>query len=70
MADVAGTEPVFLDATAETTVPGGPVGGQTRVSLRNEHLSYIMTWWVAKSIKYRLLDQTYNEKTLQVTGLK
>ena len=44
MADVAGTEPVFLDAKAETTVPGGPVGGQTRVSLRNEHLSYVMTW--------------------------
>jgi cytochrome oxidase assembly protein ShyY1 len=44
MAHVAGTEPVFLDAKAETTVPGGPVGGQTRVSLRNEHLSYILTW--------------------------
>lgn len=45
MANVAGTEPVFLDATAGTTVPGGPVGGQTRVSLRNEHLSYILTWY-------------------------
>jgi len=45
MAHVAGTEPVFLDATAGSTVTGGPVGGQTRVSLRNEHLSYILTWY-------------------------
>lgn len=44
MADVAGTEPVFLEASAETTVPGGPIGGQTRVSLRDEHLSYLLTW--------------------------
>ena len=27
-----------------TTVPGGPIGGQTRVTLRNEHLQYIFTW--------------------------
>jgi hypothetical protein len=44
MAEKAGTEAVFLDATAETTVPGGPMGGQTRVSLRDEHLSYLLTW--------------------------
>lgn len=30
--------------SAESTVPGGPVGGQTRVTLRNEHLQYIITW--------------------------
>ncbi|KAJ6651837.1 hypothetical protein lerEdw1_016433 [Lerista edwardsae] len=29
----------------ESTVPGGPIGGQTRVSLRNEHLQYIITWY-------------------------
>lgn len=27
-----------------TSVPGGPIGGQTNVQLRNEHLSYIATW--------------------------
>ena len=27
-----------------TTVTGGPVGGQTRVTLRNDHLQYIFTW--------------------------
>ena len=36
-----------LPSTAETSTPGGPLGGQTRVTLRNEHMSYIITWWVA-----------------------
>lgn len=45
MAQICETEPYFLDATAESTVPHGPVGGQTRVTLRNEHLSYIFTWF-------------------------
>nr|XP_029734449.1 SURF1-like protein [Aedes albopictus]XP_029734452.1 SURF1-like protein [Aedes albopictus] len=45
MSEQCGTEPYFLDATVESTVPNGPVGGQTRVTLRNEHLSYIFTWF-------------------------
>ncbi|KAG5896343.1 hypothetical protein JTB14_005823 [Gonioctena quinquepunctata] len=45
MASVAGTAPIFLDATNDFDIPGGPVGGQTRISLRNEHLSYILTWF-------------------------
>ena len=28
-----------------TSVPGGPIGGQTNVQLRNEHTSYILTWF-------------------------
>lgn len=40
-----GSEPYFLDARFETTIPGGPVGGQTRASLRNDHLSYLITWF-------------------------
>ena len=33
-----------LSLSLATTVPGGPIGGQTRVTLRNEHLQYIFTW--------------------------
>ncbi|XP_018563519.1 surfeit locus protein 1 [Anoplophora glabripennis] len=40
-----GSLPVLLDATNEFDVPEGPIGGQTRISLRNEHLSYILTWF-------------------------
>lgn len=32
--------------TVGSTIPGGPIGGQTRVTLRNEHMQYIITWWV------------------------
>ncbi|XP_004482461.1 surfeit locus protein 1 [Dasypus novemcinctus] len=45
MARVTGADPIFLDADFQSTVPGGPIGGQTRVSLRNEHLQYIITWY-------------------------
>lgn len=61
MARVTGAQPVFIDAVLESTIPGGPIGGQTRVTLRNEHMQYIATWyglclatsymWYAKFIK-------------------
>lgn len=43
MSQILNTAPIFLDAV--DTVPGGPQGGQTRVTMRNEHLSYLMTWY-------------------------
>ncbi|XP_019727722.1 surfeit locus protein 1 [Hippocampus comes] len=61
MSDVTGAQPIFIDADLASTIPGGPVGGQTRVTLRNEHMQYIITWyglcastaymWYAKFIK-------------------
>nr|XP_054113292.1 surfeit locus protein 1-like [Callithrix jacchus] len=45
MARITGAEPIFIDADFKSTVPGGPIGGQTRVTLRNEHLQYIVTWY-------------------------
>lgn len=39
------TEKILIDADESCTVPGGPIGGQTRVNLRNEHVSYILTWY-------------------------
>lgn len=45
MAQCTGSEPVFLDIVSECDIDGGPIGGQTRVALRNEHLSYIFTWY-------------------------
>lgn len=44
MCQLTGATPVFLDARHETTVSGGPIGGQTRIGLRNEHLQYALTW--------------------------
>lgn len=45
MAAQADSLPIFLDATNDFDVRGGPIGGQTRVTLRNEHMSYILTWF-------------------------
>ncbi|KAM9083548.1 surfeit locus protein 1 isoform 1-T1 [Megaptera novaeangliae] len=45
MARLTGAEPIFIDADFKSTVPGGPIGGQTRVTLRNEHVQYILTWY-------------------------
>lgn len=45
MCELTGADPIFLDAKYESTIKGGPIGGQSRVTLRNEHLSYIVTWY-------------------------
>ncbi|XP_069097904.1 surfeit locus protein 1 [Pleurodeles waltl] len=45
MGRVTGAEPILIDANLKSTVPGGPIGGQTRVTLRNEHMQYIVTWY-------------------------
>ncbi|XP_062845048.1 surfeit locus protein 1 [Trichomycterus rosablanca] len=62
MAKATGAEEIFIDAVFDSTIPGGPIGGQTRVTLRNEHMQYIITWyglcaatsymWYAKFIKH------------------
>ncbi|MDZ4736575.1 MAG: SURF1 family protein [Rhodospirillaceae bacterium] len=38
--------PLYLEAIA-TDLPGGfPIGGQTRLELRNDHLQYAVTWFL------------------------
>lgn len=38
--------PVFLDAVYDAKgAHNAPIGGQTRVTLRNDHLSYLVTWF-------------------------
>lgn len=40
-----GVKPFYLEAEA-VRVPGGfPIGGQTRLTLRNDHLQYALTWF-------------------------
>lgn len=45
MAQVAEAEPIYIELSVGYGTPGGPIGGQTRITLRNEHLSYIVTWY-------------------------
>lgn len=44
MSKLVDSEPIMIDAVVECSIPGGPIGGQTNISLRNEHVSYIITW--------------------------
>ncbi|KAL4122605.1 hypothetical protein QTP88_014902 [Uroleucon formosanum] len=45
MSKLVDSEPIMIDAVVECSIPGGPIGGQTNISLRNEHVSYIITWY-------------------------
>ncbi|XP_063067040.1 surfeit locus protein 1 [Engraulis encrasicolus] len=45
MSMATGAEAIFIDADLASTIPGGPIGGQTRVTLRNEHMQYVITWY-------------------------
>ena len=45
MARMTEAAPLFFDADYDSTVKGGPIGGQTIVNVRNEHVSYIVTWY-------------------------
>lgn len=43
------TLPLIMDldlaSSNQAASQGGPVGGQTRIALRNDHVQYMMTWW-------------------------
>lgn len=41
---------LILFFSKASTISGGPVGGQTRVTLRNDHLQYIFTWYVSEQL--------------------
>lgn len=59
MAANVGAEPIFIDAVKESSVLGGPLGGQTRVTLRNEHLSYIFTWYTLSALTTAMWVRKY-----------
>lgn len=44
MCELTGADPFYIDADLQSTIPGGPIGGQTVVTLRDEHLTYVVTW--------------------------
>lgn len=64
MARVLRTAPIFVDADQILSKGEGPIGGQTQLNVRNEHLNYAITWfslsilcivmWYAKYGKVRI----------------
>jgi len=59
MAALSNTAPVFIDADYSSTLPGGPIGGQTVMHLRNEHWSYIITWYTLTAATSLMWIQKY-----------
>ncbi|XP_046818121.1 surfeit locus protein 1 isoform X1 [Vespa crabro] len=45
MAKMADTSPIFIDLWSVKDPPEGPLSCQTRITLRNEHFSYMVTWY-------------------------
>lgn len=45
MANKLKTVPLFIDAEQDPKRTQGPIGGQTQLQIRNEHLNYAITWF-------------------------
>ena len=43
--NMANYAPVYVEADATGNPGGFPVGGQSRITFRNDHLSYALTWY-------------------------
>ena len=50
MAQELNTAPIYIDAAESTSIKGGPHGGQTAIQLRNDHLTYLITWFSLSAI--------------------
>ncbi|XP_078325959.1 surfeit locus protein 1-like isoform X2 [Crassostrea virginica] len=44
MSQYLGTDPVYIDSDLESSVEGGPIGGQTNIKFNNRHMEYVLTW--------------------------
>lgn len=62
MAEQTGAQPIYIEADCDSTVPGGPIGGQTRVALRNDHLQYSVTWFSLSAFTSLLWFQKFLRK--------
>ncbi|KAK2584010.1 hypothetical protein KPH14_006467 [Odynerus spinipes] len=45
MADIAGTSPVYVDLWSKQDPSNGPISCQTNINVRNEHFTYMITWY-------------------------
>ncbi|XP_075704799.1 surfeit locus protein 1 isoform X2 [Rhinoderma darwinii] len=62
MAEQTGAQPIYIEADFDSSVPGGPIGGQTRVALRNDHLQYSVTWFSLSAFTSLLWFQKFIRK--------
>lgn len=59
MARVLNTAPIFIDADKTLSRGEGPIGGQTQLNVRNEHLNYAITWFSLAAFSYVMWHTKY-----------
>lgn len=64
MARVLRTSKIFLDADASLSPGQGPIGGQTSLTIRNEHLNYAITWFGLAILSYLMWYSRYGRRKL------
>ena len=50
MAKHCNASPIYVEATFESSQRNGPIGGQTNINVRNEHLNYLLTWYTLSAV--------------------
>lgn len=61
MSKVLKTAPIFLDADQELSRGKGPIGGQSNLNIRNEHLNYAITWFSLSVFSYIMWYSKYGK---------
>lgn len=64
MARVLNTAPIFLDADSNLSKGKGPIGGQTQLNIRNEHLNYAITWFSLSAFSFLMWYSKYGRRKI------
>lgn len=59
MSKVLKTAPIFIDADERLSPGKGPIGGQSQLNIRNEHLNYAITWFFLSAFSYIMWYSKY-----------
>lgn len=63
LSEYMSTLPVWLDVRGDSDPPPGwPVPNQTRITLRNEHMSYLITWYAMSLVTALLWHRLFVKK--------
>lgn len=65
LAKVLKTAPIYIEAVENWPLgnPGQPIGGQTRLTIKNDHLSYAITWFGLAVLSFGMWFTKYGPKT-------
>lgn len=62
MANMLGTSPIYIDLWNKVDPPEGPISCQTNVTLRNEHFTYMVTWYTLSACTALMWYQNFIKK--------